>query len=132
MLPTTYFTTQPFENWTRTSARNLGSVFLYLDYTAPIDELRAEAERIVRASPRWDGQAWALQVTDATDRTIEVRVLASADDSGRAFDLRCEVREKLLAWINEHAPDALPTSRVGLPAGAEPDALLAGAGYWSR
>jgi small-conductance mechanosensitive channel len=132
VLPTTYFTTQPFQNWTRSSARNLGSVYLYLDYTAPIEQLRTEAERIVHASPLWDRQAWVLQVTDATERTIQVRVLASASDSGRAFDLRCEIREKLLAWINEHAPGALPVSRISTPGDADPTVelskLLAGAG----
>jgi hypothetical protein len=107
-------------------------VYLYLDYTAPIEQLRTEAERIVHASPLWDRQAWVLQVTDATERTIQVRVLASASDSGRAFDLRCEIREKLLAWINEHAPGALPVSRISTPGDADPTVelskLLAGAG----
>lgn len=127
VLPTTYFTTQPFQNWTRTSARNLGSVFLYLDYRAPVDELRAEAERIVTGSPLWDRQAWTLQVTDATERTIQVRILASAPDAGRAFDLRCEIREKLLAWIRERHPEALPVTRVSPVAeSAEPADMLAG------
>jgi hypothetical protein len=112
VLPTTYFTTQPFQNWTRTSARNLGSVFLYLDYRAPIDELRVQAERIITASPLWDRQAWTLQVTDATERTIQVRILASAADAGRAFDLRCDIREKLVAWIRDHHPEALPVARI--------------------
>jgi small-conductance mechanosensitive channel len=115
VLPTTYFTTRPFQNWTRSSARNLGTVYFYLDYTAPVERLRAEAERIIRASELWDQQAWSLQVTDATERTIQVRVLASASDSGRAFTLRCEIREKLLGWINENVPGALPVSRVSAP-----------------
>lgn len=133
VLPATYFTTQPFENWTRSSARNLGSVFLYLDYTAPIERLRAEAERIVRASEFWDGQAWALQVTDASERTIEVRVLASASDAGQAFNLRCVIREQLLAWINEQAPGALPVARVTAAGGAEPsgDHPFSHIGAWS-
>jgi small-conductance mechanosensitive channel len=115
VLPTTYFTTQPFQNWTRSSARNLGTVYLYLDYTAPIEALRAEAEKVVAASQYWDRQAWALQVTDATEQTIQVRVLASASDSGRAFTLRCEIREKLLAFVNENYPGALPRTRVSTP-----------------
>lgn len=119
VLPTTYFTTQPFQNWTRTSARNLGTVLLYLDYTAPIDALREQAERIVRASPLWDRQAWTLQVTDATEHTIQVRILASAVDSGSAFNLRCEIREHLLAWINENAPSALPVARISAREGSE-------------
>ncbi|MGH3744347.1 MAG: mechanosensitive ion channel family protein [Mycobacteriales bacterium] len=115
VLPTTYFTTKPFQNWTRSSARNLGTVYLYLDYTAPIEALRAEAERIVAASPSWDGQAWVLQVTDTTEQTIQVRVLASATDSGQAFNLRCEIREKLIAFVNENYPDALPRTRISTP-----------------
>ena len=112
VLPTTYFTTQPFQNWTRTSARNLGAVYLYLDYRTPVDELRAEAERVVTGSPLWDRQAWTLQVTDATEHTIQVRILASAADAGRTFNLRCEIREKLLAWIRDRHPEALPVTRV--------------------
>jgi small-conductance mechanosensitive channel len=129
VLPTTYFTTQPFQNWTRTSARNLGSVYLYLDYRTPVDELRAEAERIVTSSSLWDQQAWTLQVTDATERTIQVRVLASATDAGRAFDLRCEIREKLLGWIRDNHPEALPVTRVSADAqgAVERFDILAGA-----
>jgi len=112
VLPTTYFTTQPFQNWTRTSARNVGTVFLYLDYSTPIEALRAEAERLVRASKLWDRKTWALQVTDATEHTIQVRVLASATDAGRAFELRCHLRERLLAWLTEHHPSALPVTRI--------------------
>ncbi len=112
VLPTTYFTQQPFQNWTRTSSRNLGAVYLYLDFTAPIDALRTEAERVVRESPLWDRQAWTLQVTGATERAIEVRVLASAKDAGTAFDLRCEVRERLLAWMRDNHPRSLPTTRL--------------------
>jgi small-conductance mechanosensitive channel len=112
VLPSTYFTTQPFQNWTRTSARVLGAVELYLDYRTPLDELRAVAEQIVHDSPKWDGQVFAVQVTDATERAMVVRVLASAPDAGRAFDLRCTVREQLLKWAVEKHPQALPAARV--------------------
>lgn len=125
VLPTSYFTTKPFQNWTRSSARNLGSVFLYLDYTAPIEALRSEAERIVHANTLWDRQGWALQVTDATERTIQVRILASASDSGRAFQLRCDIREQLLTWINENCPSALPATRVAGAGETTPGADLA-------
>jgi small-conductance mechanosensitive channel len=129
VLPTTYFTTQPFQNWTRTSARNLGAVYLYLDYRTRVDELRAEAERIVTNSPLWDRQAWTLQVTDATERTIQVRVLASATDAGKAFDLRCDIREKLIGWLRDHHPEALPVTRVSSsdPAVVDRAELYAGA-----
>lgn len=128
VLPTTYFTTQPFQNWTRTSARNLGSVYLYLDYRTPVDELRTAAERIVTGSPLWDRQAWTLQVTDATERAIQIRILASAADAGRAFDLRCDIREKLVAWVRDRHPEALPVSRVwtGEHAESSPYEALAG------
>jgi small-conductance mechanosensitive channel len=112
VLPTTYFTTKPFQNWTRTESRVLGAAVLYLDYSAPIETLRQEAERIVAASPNWDGQDWVLQVVDTTESAIVVRVLASAADASMAFDLRCEIREKLLAYIAETHPEALPRARV--------------------
>jgi small-conductance mechanosensitive channel len=113
VLPTTYFTTKPFQNWTRTGSRVLGSVILHLDYSAPVEELRAEAERIIAASPHWDRRDWVLQVTDTTPTTMEVRVLASAADAGLAFDLRCEIREKLLAYVTREHPSALPRMRIG-------------------
>jgi small-conductance mechanosensitive channel len=112
VLPTSYFTTQPFQNWTRTGSRVLGAATLYLDYSTPVDALRAEAERVVAASPLWDRKDWVLQVVDTTETTMVVRVLASAVDAGNAFDLRCEIREKLLAWLNEHHPHALPRARI--------------------
>lgn len=112
VLPTTYFTTQPFENWTRSTAQVTGTVLLYLDYRAPVPELRVETERFVQSSPLWDRRSWALQVTDCTDRSVEVRIVVSAADASRAFDLRCALREHLLAWLNDHHPEALPTVRV--------------------
>lgn len=112
VLPTTYFTTQPFENWTRSTAQVTGTVLLHLDYRAPVPELRAETERYVQASPLWDRRSWALQVTDCTDRTVEVRIIVSAADAGRAFDLRCALREHLIGWLNAHHPEALPTLRL--------------------
>jgi small-conductance mechanosensitive channel len=115
VLPTTYFTTKPFQNWTRTGSRVLGSVILHLDYSAPVEELRAEAERIIAGSPNWDREDWVLQVTDTTPSTMEVRILASAADAGLAFDLRCEIREKLLAYLVREHPSALPRLRMAAP-----------------
>jgi small-conductance mechanosensitive channel len=111
VLPTTYFTTQPFQNWTRTGSRVLGTALLHLDYSAPVGELRAEAERIITASAHWDRRDWALQVVDTTPTTMVVRILASAVDADHAWDLRCEIREKLLAHVAEHHPSALPRTR---------------------
>lgn len=130
VLPTTYFTTKPFQNWTRTSARVLGTVLLYLDFRTPMDELREVATRVVHDSPLWDHQTFAVQVTDTTEHTMVVRIIASASDAGRAFDLRCEIREKLLAWAADHHPQALPTARVAADTDADLDAFarLAGTG----
>ena len=112
VLPITYFLEKPFQNWTRSTSDLLGSVFLYLDYTAPIPALRAELDRLLNQSARWDKKVKALQVTDAKDHTIEVRILASAADSGAAFDLRCEIREGLIDFLQRHHPDALPKTRA--------------------
>ena len=112
VLPISYFIENPFENWTRTSAALLGTVYVYVDYTVPVAEVRAELLRILEASDAWDGGTWGLQVTDAKERTLELRALMSAPDSGTAWDLRCLVREKLVAWLQESYPDALPRVRL--------------------
>lgn len=111
ILPISYFIERPFQNWTRTSPAVLGAVILYVDYGCPLDELRAEARRIIEASAKWDRGSWSLQVTDATEKSMQVRVLITAADSGRAFDLRCEIREGLIRWIQSHHPDSLPRLR---------------------
>ena len=122
ILPLTYFIQKPFQNWTRETARLIGSAFLYVDYEAPIDRLRAELERICRESPHWDGDVVSLQVTDITDRVAQVRCLASAGNGGAAFDLRCEIRERMLAFMRDHCPEALPRDRVDLNRVSPPDA----------
>lgn len=112
VLPLNYFLQNPFENWTRTGSEIIGSVLIHLDYTAPVAALRAKAEEIVRASPLWNGRVVNVQVTDATPETIVLRVLATAKDSPAVWDLRCEVREKLLAYIQAEHPSALPRRRA--------------------
>jgi len=112
VLPTSYFTTTPFQNWTRTQARVMGSVILYLDYATPLEPLREHAEAVIAASSRWDQRDWVLQVTDTTESTMVVRVLASAVDAPTAWDLRCEIREALLTFLQENHPEALPVQRV--------------------
>jgi hypothetical protein len=112
VLPLNYFLQQPFENWTRTGAAIIGSVLLYLDYTAPVEAIRAKATEIVKDSDRWDGNVVNVQVTDAKQDTIEVRILMSAASSPVAWDLRCEVREKILAYIQSEFPSALPRRRA--------------------
>jgi small-conductance mechanosensitive channel len=112
VLPTSYFTSTPFQNWTRTQARVLGAVILYLDYATPLAPLREHAEAVIAASPRWDRRDWVLQVTDTTETTMVVRVLASAADAPTAWDLRCEIREALLTFLQENHPESLPVQRV--------------------
>jgi small-conductance mechanosensitive channel len=116
IVPITYFIEKPFQNWTRTSAELLGAVTLQVDYDVPVDALRAELTRILETSPLWDRKVNVLQVTDAKERTLEVRALASASDAGRTWDLRCEVREKLVAFILKNHPGSLPRLRASVDA----------------
>jgi small-conductance mechanosensitive channel len=114
ILPLSYFIERPFQNWTREEATLIGSVFLYLDYSVPIDAVRAKVEEIVKATPLWDKRVVNVQVTDFKEATMEVRILASAADSGRTFDLRCEIREKLISFLQAHYPTSLPKQRAEL------------------
>lgn len=111
IVPLSYLFQNPFTNWTRSSSSIIGTVFVYADYTLPMDSVRARATEIVKASQLWDGQVVNVQVSDARENVIEVRVLASASDSPRAWDLRCEVREKLIAYIRDSFPASLPRMR---------------------
>jgi small-conductance mechanosensitive channel len=112
VLPTSYFTTTPFQNWTRSQSRVLGAVTLYLDYATPLHELREHARTVVEASPLWDQKDWVLQVIDTTEKAIVVRVLASAHDAPTSWDLRCDIREALVGWLQENHPQALPVDRM--------------------
>jgi small-conductance mechanosensitive channel len=114
VVPITYFIERPFQNWTRTSADILGTVFLSVDYSVPLDALRAELTRILEASPLWDRKVNVLQVTEAKERSVEVRVLVSAADASLAWDLRCDVREKLLTFLQRNYPASLPRVRATL------------------
>ncbi|SEF84372.1 mechanosensitive ion channel family protein [Algoriphagus boritolerans] len=114
VLPTTYFLEKPFQNWTRTSADIIGSVFLYTDYTISFDALRDELDRILAASPLWDKKVKVLQVTDTKEMTVETRILVSAKNSPTAWDLRVHVREKMINFIQKNYPEALPKTRVVL------------------
>ena len=116
VLPISYFIEKPFQNWTRKSADLLGTVFLYADYSVPVDEVRQELQRVLRSTELWDGKVWNLQVTNANDRTLELRALMSASDGGRAWDLRCLVREKLLHFLQQCYPECLPKTRAELKA----------------
>jgi small-conductance mechanosensitive channel len=111
VVPLSYLFQNPFTNWTRSSSSIIGTVFVYADYTLPMEAVRAAATDIVKASPLWDGQVVNVQISDARESVIEVRVLASASDSTRSWDLRCEVREKLIAFIRDTYPESLPRVR---------------------
>lgn len=112
VLPCTYFTTQPFESWTRRSDKVLGTVFMDLDWRVPLDEIRAKFDEILEATPLWDRRASSVVVTDAQGGWITVRFVVSAADSGDQWTLRCLVREQIVTWLQREHPDALPVTRV--------------------
>lgn len=111
ILPITYFIEKPFQNWTRTTSEILGTVFLYVDYSFPVEALRGELNRLLESTDMWDKRVGILQVTDSKEHTIELRALMSARNSSIAFDLRCYIRENLLKYINENMPESLPLQR---------------------
>lgn len=115
ILPINYFIEKPFQNWTRTSAEILGTVFLYTDYTLPIDELRKEYDRLIDNHKLWDKRVKVIQITDTKQNVMEVRVLMSADNSSDAFDLRCDIREGLITFIQKNYPHCLPKIRADFP-----------------
>ncbi len=108
IVPITWFIDRPFENWTRMSPELLGTLFLYVDYALPLEPLRQELERLVTATPLWDKRVVKLQVTNTSDRSVEVRVLVSAANSNALWDLRCLVREELIAYLRLNYPALLP------------------------
>jgi small-conductance mechanosensitive channel len=112
VVPLSYFIEKPFQNWTRRTADLLGTVFVYTDYSVPVDEVRSELLQILQSSGMWDGQVWGLQVTNASEHTMELRALMSAPNGPRAFDLRCHVREKLIQFLQERYPESLPRTRL--------------------
>ena len=114
VVPLQWFIENPFENWTRTSAQLLGTAFLWLDYRTPLEDLREALQRICASDPRWDGRVCIAQVTDASERAVQVRLLVSARNSGDLFDLRCAVRERMLDYLRQAHPAALPRLRMDL------------------
>jgi small-conductance mechanosensitive channel len=111
VLPLTYFIEKPFQNWTRTGSALLGTVFLYVDYTVSVDAVREALPKILETDKKWDGAVAGVQVTDAKEATVELRILVSARNSSDLFDLRCNVREALIAFLHANHPTALPTNR---------------------
>lgn len=111
VVPLSYMMTNPFQNWTRQSSQTMGSVFFYVDYTTDVGRLRSKIEEIVKASKLWDGNVVNTQLIDVSEYTIKIRALVSSTDSGKNSDLCSELREKLLAWMREEYPQALPRRR---------------------
>lgn len=114
VLPTTYFIETPFQNWTRTSSDILGTVYLHTDYNLPLEPLRKEFTRLLESTDLWDGEVNVIQVTNTTERTMELRALMSARDASIAWELRVFIRENLLKFIKENHPESLPQTRVSL------------------
>ena len=126
VLPLNYFIEKPFQNWTRTSSRLTGVVFLQTDYTVPIEALRAELRRLLEASPLWDERVCVLQVTDSKERTLELRALVSAANASALWDLRCAVREGLVAYLQRDFPGSLPRTRAEVTGPPEMGSSAAG------
>ncbi len=114
IVPLSYFIEKPFQNWTRYSSELIGAVLLYLDYTVPVAQVREEFGRILASSPLWDGRVKSVQVTDMKEHTVEVRLLMSAANPPATFDLRCEVREKLIEYLQRNHPGAFPRVRASI------------------
>ena len=112
IVPITYFIEKPFQNWTRVSADLLGTVFVYVDYTVPVEVIREELQKILKDSQLWDGKVCVLQVTNTSEHTLELRALMSAPDASAAWSLRCLVREKLVEFIQKNYPESLPKLRA--------------------
>ena len=108
IVPITWFIDRPFQNWSRTSPELLGTVLIYLDYGMLPDILRQELERIVSSTPLWDKRVVKMQVTNASENSIEMRALVSAANSSELWELRCLVREQLIEFINRNYPGWLP------------------------
>lgn len=123
IVPLSYFIEKPFQNWTRENSALIGTALFYFDYRAPVGIIRDKLGEIVKQSKNWNGRSVALQVTDTRENVIEVRAIMSADDAGRAFSLRCEVREKMIDFLQREHPEALPRQRTEL---AVADAAKAG------
>lgn len=111
IVPVSYFLETPFQNWTRETSELLGTVYFQVDPAADVPRIRRKLEEAASANPKWDGRVALLQVTEQRADAMELRALVSAGDSGRAWDLRCDIREAVLACLREEMPEALPRGR---------------------
>ena len=125
IVPLTYFIEKPFQNWTRKSGTIIGSVFWYLDYRAPIAEMREKLEEICKSTDLWDGEVVNLQVSETDKTSIQVRALATASTSPRAWDLRCYIREQMINWLQAEHPEAFPRFRASTEVEEKPSRIAA-------
>lgn len=115
IVPLTYFIEKPFQNWTRSASSLIGSVFLWVDYSIPLEVLRDQVKHICAEIPHlWDGRVCVLQVTDTSEKSMQLRILLSSLDSSRNWDARCHMRERLITFINHEFPQCLPQLRAEL------------------
>ena len=119
ILPLTYFIEKPFQNWTRTTAEVVGTVFVYVDYTLPVAVVREELQNILKDSKLWNGKTCVLQVTELTEGSMQLRCLMSANSSSAVFDLRCVVRERMIDFLQKNYPGCLPVRRAAVRLTAE-------------
>ena len=120
IVPLSYFIENSIQNWTRQSADIMGTAFLYVDYSIPVEDLRQQLDTIVHPSPLWDKKVCGLQVTNLTEHSMEIRCLVSSRNSSENFDLRCLVREQMTAWIQQNHPTAFPIARIAAVSGSIP------------
>jgi small-conductance mechanosensitive channel len=119
VLPLSYFIEKPFQNWTRSSAQLLGRVHVWVDYSFPVEEGRKALKEIIENHPKWDRRFWNLQVVESDEKAMQLRVLATAADSSIAWDLRCDIRERFIAFIQQRHPESLPRVRAQLSRSAK-------------
>ncbi|MFF0064780.1 mechanosensitive ion channel family protein [Streptomyces sp. NPDC005279] len=127
-MPVSYFTSKPFENWSRGGAQMTGTVFFHLDHSAPVALMREKLRDILRECAAWDGRDWSLAVTDTTPSTMQVRAVVTAKDADDIWTARCAVREQMIAWLSEKHPYALP--RIATSPGVLPPGVLPPNGSW--
>ena len=120
MLPISDYLEKPFTNWTRQTSEILGTVFLHVDYSVPLDALRERLQELVKDHEDWDGRVVEIVAVEARPTTLEIRALVSSRDSGAAWRLRCDVREGLVTFLQQNYPTALPRFRAELSGDAAP------------
>ncbi|MFD0357275.1 mechanosensitive ion channel family protein [Streptomyces sp. NPDC127110] len=120
-MPVSYFTTRPFENWSRGGLQMTGTVFLHCDHGAPVDLIRRKVREILDGCPEWDGRGWDVAVTETTPSAMVVRAIVTAKDADDLWTVRCAVREQLVAWLSEKHPEALPRLLLAPQPGLRPD-----------